>query len=49
MNGFKRVGNSRQVRGLLVLGLLAPFSLSALAETVATQAAERTTRLTCRH
>ncbi|WP_455887763.1 TonB-dependent siderophore receptor [Pseudomonas rustica] len=39
MNGFKRVGSSRRARGWLVLGLLAPFSLSALAETVATQAA----------
>ncbi|MDD2057444.1 TonB-dependent siderophore receptor [Pseudomonas putida] len=41
MSGFKGVGSPRRVRGWLVLGMLAPFSLSALAETVATQAAEQ--------
>lgn len=45
MNGFKGVGSSRRARGWLVLGLLAPFSVSALAETVATQAAAEDTSL----
>ncbi|MNJ07070.1 Ferripyoverdine receptor precursor [compost metagenome] len=39
MSGFKGVGSPLRARGWLVLGMLAPFSFSALAETVATQAA----------
>lgn len=39
MTGFKSVGSLQRVRGWLALGLLAPFSLSAVAETVAAQAA----------
>lgn len=39
MSGLNSVGGPRRVRGWLVVGLLAPFSVSALAETVATQAA----------
>ncbi|MFK3910055.1 TonB-dependent siderophore receptor [Pseudomonas monteilii] len=35
MNGSKGVGRPYGARGWLVLGLMAPFSLSALAETVA--------------
>ncbi|WP_313298855.1 TonB-dependent siderophore receptor [Pseudomonas sp.] len=38
MSGVKRWGSPRRVRGWLVLGLLAPFSLSALAQGVAEQA-----------
>lgn len=40
MNGFERVGSAGRVRSWIVVGLLAPFSLSALAETVALQANE---------
>ena len=39
MSAVKGKGSPERIRGWLVLGLLAPFSLSALAETVANQTA----------
>ena len=40
MNGFERAGGTGRMRGWVLIGLLAPFSLSAVAETVASQTGE---------